>query len=441
MDFNEKYTLTNITIVDGSEKKPMSNMFMCISNRRIEKIGSMERFEPKEGYTTYDYSNHYVMPGLIDAHVHMAGGRGEGLWGDTEILCEPKEVRAMRSVYEAQKLLKHGFTTVRDISWNGLYLKRIFEDGTMPGPHVIACGPGLARSGGHCDSPQFPLEFVKENHFWAIISDGVDECRRNVRRVLRLGADQVKFWATGGGNWDTDRITDTHYSLEEMKVICAEAHMIKGTMVCAHCETEESIRMAIEAGADTVEHGEDLTPELAQLMAEKGIILVPTIFLIANWYDMIPNFAEGVSPMLVRPDPFLQRTLGDMPTQEEKDNYKSQVLNSFRIAREYGVKIALGSDTVYEPSCEYGQQSLDEFSELVKCGMSVSEAIQAATANAAAACGMDHRLGTLEAGKFADMIILEKDPTRDVKVISDRNNFKHIIIGGRIYVDEGRLAW
>ena len=189
MFFEENYVLTNITIIDGIDNDPQSNMFLRVKGRNIEQIGSMDEYKA-DGRQEIDLAGHYVMPGLIDAHIHMAGGRGSGEWGDTEILCEPKEVRAMRSIYEAQKMLKAGFTTVRDISWNSLYMKRIFFDNTLPGPKVIACGPGLARAGGHCDSPQFPLDFVKQNHFWAIIADGEDECRRAVRQVLREGADQ-----------------------------------------------------------------------------------------------------------------------------------------------------------------------------------------------------------------------------------------------------------
>lgn len=440
MEFNKNYVLKNISIIDGNGSLPVQDMYLRVQGKDIAKIGSMSEYEKASGVEEHDFSGYYVMPGLIDAHIHLAGGRGCGDWGDTEILSEPKEVRCMRSVYEAQKMLKHGFTMVRDISWNGLYLKRIFADDVMPGPKVIACGPGLARSGGHCDSPQFPIDFVKENHFWAIISDGTDECRRNVRRVLREGADQIKFWATGGGNWSTDRITDTHYSFEEMKTICDEAHMIKGTLVCAHCETRESIKMAIDAGVDTIEHGEDLTEELAEEMAGKGIILVPTMYLIANWYDLV-DIPGADAPKLIRPDAFLYRDMDKQISREEKDEYYERVANSFKLARKKGVKIALGSDAVYEPACEYGRQSLDEYAELIKQGMTVGEAIHSATAVSAQACGMAHRTGTIEEGKAADLLIMKKDPTADVGIITDPSNIKCIIVNGRLAVEDGRLAW
>ncbi len=439
MNLRDKYILKNITVIDGRDNIPQKDMFLKVNGKWIEEVGPMADFKPC-GYQEVDMAGHYVIPGLIEAHIHMVGGRGMGDYADTEILCEPEPVRYMRSVYEAQKLLKYGFTTVRDISWNGLYLKRIFGDDLMPGPKVIACGPGLARTGGHCESPQFPWEYVKDHHFWAIISDGVDECRRNVRRVLREGADQIKFWATGGGNWGTDRITDTHYTFEEMKAICDEAHMIKGTLVCAHCETEETIRMAIEAGVDTIEHGEDLTEELAEMMVEKDIILVPTLYLLANWYDLVPVVGIDV-PKLDRPNPFLYRDLLRGFTQEDKDAYHDQVKKSFKLAMEKGVKIAVGSDSVYEPSCVYGEESLMEIAEFVKHGMPLAKALQSATQIGAQACGLGEYLGVIEAGKVADMIILEKDPTSSIDVICDHKNFKYIFTDGRLTVEDGRFTW
>lgn len=437
---SNNYILTNISITDGMGNPTVSDKWMHVKNGRIEEIGDMAEFSYKQNAEVYDYSGKYIMPGLIDAHVHLAGGRGSGDWGDTEVLLEPDAVRTMRSVYEAQKMLRYGFTTVRDISVNSCYLKRVFNDNTFPGPKVIACGPGLARTGGHCDSPQFDLDYVKKHHFWAIISDGVDECRRNVRKVLREGADQIKFWATGGGNWGTDRISDTHYSLEEMKTICDEAHMIKGTLVCAHCETEESIRMAIAAGVDTIEHGEALTADIAEEMAEKGIVLVPTLYLIANWYDIVAT--PGIdAPKLIRPDAFLQRDVGGTITEEEKVEYKKRVLNSFMIAKETGVIIAVGSDTVYEPACKYGQMTLEEYKELVKSGMSVPEAIQAITQNGAIACGMNHRVGTVKEGLEADFLVLDTDPELSVDIIGAPGHIEQVVLNGNTVVVKGQLIW
>lgn len=438
---SNNYVIKGVTVIDGTGAAPHANKWIHIRDGKIQAIGDMGSAGYDSDADEIDYSGRYIMPGMVEAHVHMAGGRGAGEWGDTEILCEPDTVRAMRSVCEAQKLLKHGFTTVRDISVNSLYLKRVFNDNTFPGPKVVACGRGLARRGGHCDSPQFDLDYVKKHHFWAIIADGEDECRKAVRSQLREGADQIKFWATGGGNWGTDRITDTHYTFREMQVICEEAHMIKGTIVCAHCETEETIRMAIEAGVDTIEHGEELTEELVDMMVEKGIILVPTLYLIANWLDLMDEwYPEGV-PKLIRPDPFLQRDVGLETTDEDKVAYKKRVIDGFRMAYEKGVKIALGSDSVYEPSIEYGDFSLVEFRELVKDGMSLNDAISAATINGACACGIERRVGSISVGKEADILVFDLDPTSDVEVIGNHENLKEVILDGRTVCENGNLIW
>ncbi len=440
MELKEYYALLNVNVVDGYGGYPDANQYVKIRGNNIVEKGPMAEYHRDLEAQELDLKGLFLMPGLIDAHVHLAGGRGSGDYGDTEIMMEPKMVRAMRSVYESQKMLKRGITSARDISWNGLYLKRIFGEGILPGPRIVACGPGLARTGGHCDSYQLTEEYVKEQHFWAVLSDGNDECRKWVRRILREGADQIKFWASGGGNWPTDRITDTHYTPDEMKTICNEAHMIKGTMVCSHAETRETIRMSVEAGADTIEHGEELDEELAEKMAERGIILVPTLALLVNWYTAVAPIGED-AVKLIRPDAFLYRTIDDKTTAEEGKAYTQQVKDSFRLAREKGVKIALGSDTVYEPATEYGESSLLEFKELIRCGMSVREAIKAATLTAAEALGMSHRIGTVEAGKAADLLIMKKDPTTDADVLYRHENILWTIMNGRLTVDEGRFAF
>jgi imidazolonepropionase-like amidohydrolase len=174
-----KFILKNVTVIDGTGGAARAGCYCAVDDGNISGIGPMAEFRrtagaahgvdvgTPEGFQEIDLSGHYVMPGLIDAHVHLAGGRGDYIYGETEVLAEPKLVRAMRSVYEAQKILKRGFTSVRDISWNGLYLKRIFGEGILPGPRIIACGPGLTRTGGHADLFQYTEGYVKEQHFWA----------------------------------------------------------------------------------------------------------------------------------------------------------------------------------------------------------------------------------------------------------------------------------
>ncbi len=439
----DNYALLNVNVVDGTGGDPVEGMFVQVRGNQIIKVDKMIKYQRFEGVQELDLAGYYVMPGMIDAHVHMVGGRGDLVWQELEVLAEPKLVRAMRSVYEAQKLLKRGFTSVRDISWNGLYLKRIFSDGIMPGPRIIACGPGLVRTGGHADAFQFTEEYVKQEHFWGVLADGNDECRKWVRRLIREGADQIKFWASGGDNWPHDRNSDTHYNFEEMKTICDDAHMIKGTMVCAHAESNESIKMAVDAGSDTIEHGEDLDEEVAEKMAKKGVILVPTLGLLISWFtDFIPAVdEEAPAEKKIRPDAFFYRDYYDKPDVDFGKRYAKRVEDSFRLAMDSGVKIALGSDTVYEPLTTFGEYSALEYKYLVKCGMTVKEAIKAATLTAAEALGMSHRIGTVEVGKNADLLVLRKDPTADVEVLYNAENIFLTILDGRLAVEEGRLAF
>lgn len=440
MILKNKYVLLNATIVDGYGNVPVEGMYVIVEGNKMIEINSMEKYQKYCDLQEVDLSGYYIMPGLIDAHVHLAGGRGSAIYGETEVLAEPKLVRAMRSVYEAQKILKRGFTSVRDISCNGLYLKRIFGEGIMPGPRIIACGPGLTRTGGHADLFQYTEEYIKGQHFWGVLADGKEEIRKAVRRNLREGADQIKIWVSGGDNWANDLSSDVHYSLEEIRTCVEEAHMIKGTLVCAHAENNESIRMAIEAGVDTIEHGEDLDDETAEIMVKKGVILVPTLELLVTWYSKIMATGNDIDK-IIRPDVFLHRTIDEIQDENYQNRVVQKTIDSFRLARQKGVKIALGSDTIYEPLTEYGEYSALELKQMINCGMSVGEAIKAATFTAAEALGMSHRIGTVEVGKNADLLVVKRDPTSNANILYNPENIRYIILNGRLAVEEGRLAF
>ncbi len=440
MELPEKYIIKNLNIIEGSDGKVQKDMYLAVSDGNIFSFGEMGSFLPIDGFAEIDMSGHFIMPGLIDAHVHLAGGRGDFVYGETEVLAEPKMVRAMRSVYEAQKILKRGFTSVRDISWNGLYLKRIFGEGILPGPRIIACGPGLNRTGGHADIFQYTEEYVKEQHYWGVMADGEVECRKWVRRILREGADQIKFWASGGDNWEHDRNIDVHYTFDEMRAICDEAHMVKGTMVCVHAENRKAIRMSLDAGADTIEHGEDLDEELAERMAAEGKILVPTLGLLVNWFTEMMATGDDAD-QIIRPEVFLHRTLDDEADEESQQAIVDNTIRSFNLAREKGVKIALGSDTVYEPLTEYGEFSARELKTLVKLGMSVPDAIKSATLISAEALGMGHRLGTITKGKAADLLVLTENPYSNIDKLCSGESIRLIISHGKLAVEDGRFAF
>lgn len=438
MDHGRSYALRGVSVVDGLGSPTLHDQVVVVVDGRIDAIVERSEYRSRAHVVDLDLQGLWCMPGLIDAHVHLSGGRAGIDDQEMGVIAEPMLLRAMRSVYEAQAILKRGFTAVRDVSWNGLYLKRVFFEQTLPGPKVIACGPGLTRTGGHADLHQFTEDYVQRNGVFGVLADGPDEIRKTVRRLLREGADAIKVFASGGDNWPHDRNEDVQYSREELAIVVEEAHRQKGTVVMCHAENPEAIRMALEVGVDTIEHGECLDDELISLMAARGTILVPTLQLIANWHsDFMP---PGSARTEVRPSAFLYRD-----HYRDRDaaaaDYASDATESYRRALAGGVRIALGSDTVYEPLTPYGEYSALELKALVEHGMTTDQAIVAATSVAAAALGMADVIGSVEVGKQADLLVLTEDPTSSPDVVYDPRNIHLTFCDGVITVVDGTFAW
>ena len=439
MDVRPRFALLNTKVIDGTGAPPQPQRAVIVEGSDIAAVVAMSDYRHTVDVQEIDCSDLHVLPGLIDAHVHLAGCRAGIEDQELGALMEPPLARAVRSVSEAQALLKRGFTSVRDISWNGLYLKRIIREGSLAGPRIVACGPGLCRTGGHGDAYQFDEEFVRRNHFWAVLADGPDEIRKAVRRLLREGADQIKIWASGGGNWANDRNEDQHYSLDEIRTAVDEAHMQRGTLVLAHAENRDAIRDCLRAGVDTIEHGEDLDEESCELMVARGVILVPTLYLLARWFD---DFMPTEAPTEhVRPEVFLQRDVDSLPDAEAGRRYAERIRANFAMARAKGVKIALGSDTVYSPLTPHGEYSARELLIMGEFGMTPLEAISAATKTAAEALGLSHRLGVVKAGMAADLLVVEGDPSASLKTLYDAGNIRWVFTNGRLAVEDGRLAF
>lgn len=430
---DDQYALLGVNLIDGDSYELKRKMAIKVKNGHFYSIENLKNYQREEGMKEVDLDGLYLMPGMIDAHVHLAGIRANADEQELGGILEHEYIRAMRSISEAQSLLKYGFTAVRDISWNGLYLKRLFNEKTLIGPRIVACGPGICRTGGHADLYQLPLDFVARHHYWSLLCDGPEEIRKGVRRLLREGADQIKVVASGGDNHETDRNADLHYSMEEIKMAVAEAKMIKGTMVCIHCENLESARLSVEAGADTIEHGEELDEALAEKMAKKGVILVPTLELLLYWYETF----KPVPAEKTRADIFFHRTLPLSIDVAEKSREK--IIANIKMAREKGVKVALGSDCVFEPITPYGFYSAKELQALAFCGMNNIEAIKAATKTAAEALGLSHMIGTIETGKCADYLLLEEDPFINLELFLTKEKIRCVVLDGRLVAEKGIL--
>ena len=426
----KEYYMTNMNLITcaNGECQSNSNMSIHVKDGKIEEVLPFQEAEEHLKYnaeTVIDLKGAYVIPGLVESHVHY-GGVYES--SDKDWVCENDLEQAMRSVEQCQQSLRHGFTTARDISRYGIHLRNMIDGGFIQGPTIIPCGRGLTRSGGHADSIHFPQDFVKEHHPWGIIADGPDEVRKACRLVLREGSRTIKLWASGGGINDWEKETDTHYTLEEIKVMVQEAREF-GVPVAAHCENKESIKRCITAGVDSIEHGEEFDEEMvewytdykekqAKLPEEERnpeIILVPTIGLYIDWYEQF--------------DPPKERDLtgcvGDTLGAKEID----RIQKSFRRAKNLGIKIAVGADSFCSKLTPYGMYTHNEMYELKNAGMTDEEVLIAATINGAEVCHVADRKGSIEVGKDADFVVLKKNPLDDIRNIN-YDNILHVVKEG-----------
>ena len=356
---------------------------------RGDRIVSVDRSEPN-GVRVIELGDATVLPGLIDCHVHL-----EADWNDfsaTSNLRRSSAEKTLDGLQNAQTYLQRGFTTVRDAgttdpAYDTIALRNAFARGRFAGPRVFAAGIPISVTGGHADLNPLAADvpMVKLPN----IADTPDEVRIAVRHDLRNGADWIKLMATGGvldtlSDYNVQELSD-----EQMKAAVEVAHRA-GRKVMAHAEGTAGIAAAVRAGVDSIEHGTVLDEETAQLMAERGTWLVPTL----------ETFQRGVE---------LGLTAGQEPIMLEKGKAILRYQQpAFERALRHHVKIAFGLDD--EPKF-----TTREFSALVTAGLTPLQALQTATTNAASLLGVD--AGSLESGKLADVIAIDGDPLKDVKVL------------------------
>ncbi|GJI89453.1 Xaa-Pro dipeptidase [Duganella hordei] len=367
----------------------VDNAVVLISGERITAAGS--KLAIPAGAQIIDLGNKTLLPGLIDMHTHLTGDPQDSGYS---IVAKSIPRVTLTGAKNARITLQAGFTTVRDVGADGyadIGLRDAINDGDVPGPRMAASGPPLSITGGHCDdtmhAPEYKITALG-------VADGVDEALKVTRRNIKYGADVIKICATGGVLSFGDDPRTSQYTLEELKAIISDAHRL-GRKAAAHAHGGDGIKLAVLAGVDSIEHGSYIDDEGIRLMKEHKTWLVPTVYL-GDW--LIEN-AEAIK----LPKPLLEKAKVTLPMARQN------------IARaiKAGVPIAFGTDAAVYP---HGLNAR-EFGILVKLGMTPIQAIRAATLNASELLGWTDRVGTIEAGKFADLIAVDGEPLKDVKTL------------------------
>lgn len=392
-------------------EKPLKEQTITIEDGKITQVEEgFTRFDQTEDITIVDLRDSFVMPGLMDMHVHLQGELGPNR--DRDALKMSSQLKGMRTIHYGKNTLMAGFTTVRDVGSDSQYMyayRDAVNNGWVDGPRVIAAG-GVGITGGHADVSGIKPELM-EFYTDRSICDGPFDCRRAARDAIKYGADLIKITSTGGVM--TDRATGTGQQMEmdELKEVVLAAKRM-GKKVASHAHQEDGIIAALKAGVHSIEHGTYTGKEAIKLFKETGAYLVPTLLAgdtvvkIAKETNMLP---PAVAAKAIKVGGDMQGNLGKA--------YKA------------GVKIAYGTDSGIS---KHGTNA-DEAVLMAEAGMTNEDILISATINTADLIGMSSQLGTLEVGKFADIIATNNSPLEDIKELLDVN---FVMKGGKVHKQE-----
>ena len=402
--------LKNAMIISGTGADPVPNGSVIIEGERIKEVLPGPPGMVPSDAVTVDCRHQTLLPGLIDAHVHVGAV-------DANIIEQQRRsfhsLLIIRSLKVMQETLDQGFTTIRDAGGADPGLREAVRQGLIPGPRMFVAGRAMSQTGGHGDF-RLPTELRSPAEDLAGIAttvcDGVDEVRRASREQLRQGVDHLKVMAGGGAMSPSDEIDTSQYSLDELKVIVFEAQSA-GTYVMAHVYSSRSIRNSVTAGIRTLEHGNLLDEESAQVIKSAGAFLVPTMVT----YEMISRMGKDLGI----PDNNIRKI----------NEAREKSLEALTIAHRVGVKIGSGSDLLGPMQCYKGMEL-----ELKSQVLGPMGAIIASTKTNAEILRKEKDLGTVEAGKLADLILVNGDPLKDIKLFQQyRDRITVILQGGRFY--------
>ena len=410
--------ITGGTLIDGSGRDPVANATVLIEGERILAAGPAASIAIPNGARVIDAGGHTVLPGIIDCHVH-------GTYRARDMrqhLLNAPPYNVLRSTSVLKETIACGVTTARDMGGADAGFREAINEGYIDGPRLLISIAMVSQTGGHGDA-WVPAGLRVQKRAWlpSPVADGVDEVRRLVRHLLMAGADFIKICATGGITSVTDSWDESQFTIEEIKVAVAEAAMRRKT-VAVHAEGLDGIRTALGANIHSLEHGWFIDEECVDMMIKAGTWWVPTLALVPlSLEHRKANTAwdkQQLANEAVKEHEIFERMERQVPLWKD--------------AVRRGVKVAFGTDQSHRLLVG---ENMVEFRFMVDwLGMSPMQALVSATSQAAECIGLKS-VGMLEAGRYADVLVVDGDPLANIRILEERARLKLVMKGGRAFTN------
>lgn len=400
-------------VLDGNGGAPIEKGAVVLEDNRIRLVCRQNQLPDDPTAEVYELEDGTIMPGLIDAHVHMGWGSATAV----DWISMTPQLSMARALRDMAQLRQQGYTAFRDLGSDVLLMRPAVAEGLLDVPRIFGAGRIISQIGGHGDVYQkLSLEASQRAYSPAFIVNGVDEVRRACRINARNGADLIKIMTTGGVFSQGDKATPhSHFSQEEIRAAVEEAENM-GSYVSTHAQATRGIKMALKNGVKCIEHGFYLDEECIELMVKNDCYLVPTL-AIMHASKLYFQGKEGVLPYL---------------KEKTERSYESHY-RSLEMARKAHITVGVGCDFLGDAAfgCPYSEATL-ELERLCVAGYTPMEVITMATKVNARLLQMEDQLGTLETGKLADVLLVEGRPDEDIRVLRRSDHVKLVVQDGRI---------